>query len=240
MGQLDGRVALITGSTRGIGTAIAELFAAEGASVVIHGRRQQDCDRVASSIPGSVGIAGDQSELAAVRDVCRKAAEALGTVDILVNNAAIAPRTAFTRIEDEEWDQGLLVNLTAPFWFMREVVPGMKAAGWGSILNVTSGANTGSPPGFSTYAAAKGGLNGLSFTMAGELERFGIRTNLLTASAYTDMIRQLPEEIHLPMKEVLPTVEENARTALTLVADRSLNGRLWGVGGEHDETVRYA
>jgi 3-oxoacyl-[acyl-carrier protein] reductase len=238
MGQLDGRVALITGSTRGIGTAIAELFAAEGATVIVHGRRQDDADRVAATIPNAVGIAGDQGKLEAVRDICRRAQEACGTVDVLVNNAAIAPRSAFTRIDDEEWEQGILIDLTAPFWFMRELVPGMKAAGWGSILNVTSGMNTGSPVGFSTYSAAKGGLNGLSFTISRELQPFGIRTNLLSAGAYTDMIRQLPEEIHLAMKETMPTVQDNARTALRLVADESLNGQLWAVGGEHNEDAR--
>ena len=238
MGRLDGRVALVTGSTRGIGTAIAELFAAEGAKVIVHGRRQEDADTVAATIPGAVGIAGDQSELEAVRDICRRAEKACGTVDVLVNNAAIAPRSAFTRVSDEEWEQGILIDLTAPFWFMRELVPGMKKAGWGSILNVTSGMNTGSPVGFSTYAAAKGGLNSLSFTVSRELEPFGIRTNLMSAGAYTDMIRQLPEEIHLAMKETMPTVDDAARTALQLVADESLNGQLWGVGGESNQDAR--
>lgn len=239
MGQLDGRVALVTGSTRGIGTAIAELFATEGATVIVHGRRQEDADRVAATIPNAVGIAGEQGELTAVRDICRRAQEACGTVDVLVNNAAIAPRSAFTRVDDDEWEQGILIDLTAPFWFMRELVPAMKTAGWGCILNVTSGMNTGSPVGFSTYAAAKGGLNGLSFTMARELAPFGIRTNLLSASAYTDMIRQLPEEIHLAMKDHIPSVEDNARTALRLVTDESVNGQLWAVGGEDDETKRF-
>ena len=232
MGALDGHVALVTGSTRGIGRAVAELFAAEGAAVVVNGRRQDDAERVAKEIEGrTLGIGADQSSLEEIRALCRRAEEAFGTIDVLVNNAAIAPRTAITRVTDEEWDETVLVNLTGPFRYIRELVPGMKQAGWGSILNVTSGAGTSGTPGFSSYSAAKGGLNGLSATLALELQRFGIRTNLLSAGAMTDMMRQLPPEVFDP-NTPLPSVEANARTALRLVTDESLNGQCWHVGQE--------
>jgi NAD(P)-dependent dehydrogenase (short-subunit alcohol dehydrogenase family) len=232
-GLLVGRVALVTGSTRGIGRAIAELFSAEGAAVVVNGRRQEEAERVASGLTGpSIGIGADQSSLDDVRRVCRQAEEALGTVDILVNNAATAPRTAITRVTDEEWTNTLLVDLTAPFWYIRELVPGMKRIGGGSILNVTSGAGVSGNPGFSSYSAAKGGLNGLSFTLAKELATFGIRTNLLSAGALTDMMRQLPKEVFDPDLNPLPSVEANARTALRLIADGSLNGECFRVGQE--------
>jgi 3-oxoacyl-[acyl-carrier protein] reductase len=236
MGLLDGRVALVTGSTRGIGRAIAELFAAEGAAVVVNGRRQADADQAAQEIEGTTfGIGSDQSVLAEVRDLCGKAEAVFGPVDVLVNNAAIAPRTAITRVTDEEWDETLRVDLTAPFWYIRELVPGMKKLGRGSILNVTSGAGIGGSIGFSSYSAAKGGMNGLSYTLAQELERFGIRTNLLAAAAMTDMMRQLPEEIFgAEAAAALPSVEANARTALRLVADGSLNGQCFQVGQESE------
>jgi 3-oxoacyl-[acyl-carrier protein] reductase len=236
MGLLDGRVALVTGSTRGIGRAIAELFAAEGAAVVVNGRRQADADQAAQEIEGTTfGIGSDQSVLAEVRDLCGKAEAVFGPVDVLVNNAAIAPRTAITRVTDEEWDETLRVDLTAPFWYIRELVPGMKKLGRGSILNVTSGAGIGGSIGFSSYSAAKGGMNGLSYTLAQELERFGIRTNLLAAAAMTDMMRQLPEEIFgAEAAAALPSVEANARTALRLVADGSLNGQCFHVGQESE------
>jgi 3-oxoacyl-[acyl-carrier protein] reductase len=230
--SLDGRVALVTGSTRGIGRAIAELFAAEGAAVVVNGRRHEDAERVADEIEGrTLGIGADQSALDEIRALCRRAEDAFGTIDVLVNNAAIAPRRAITRVSDEEWDETLLVDLTAPFRYIRELVPGMKRAGWGSILNVTSGAGSSGTPGFSSYSAAKGGLNGLSATLALELERFGIRTNLLAAAAMTDMMRQLPPDVFDP-DTPLPSVEANARTALRLVTDESLNGCCWQVGDE--------
>jgi len=98
------------------------------------------------------------------------AEEAFGPVDVLVNNAAIVPRTAITRVTDEEWDETLLVDLTAPFWYIRERVPGMKKLGRGAIVNVTSGAGISGTIGFSSYAAAKGGMNALSYTLAQELE----------------------------------------------------------------------
>jgi NAD(P)-dependent dehydrogenase (short-subunit alcohol dehydrogenase family) len=235
MGALDGRVALVTGSTRGIGRAIAERFAAEGAAVVVNGRRQEDAEQAAAEIAGTtLGIGADQSSLDDIRGLCRRAERELGTIDVLVNNAAIAPRTAITRVTDEEWDETLLVDLTAPFRYIREVVPGMKRAGWGSILNITSGAGMTGVVGFSSYAAAKGGLVGLSNTLALELPRFGIRTNLLLAAAMTDMMRQLPPDVFDP-DTPLPSVEANARTALRLVADESLNGRCWSVGEEQAE-----
>lgn len=233
MGVLDGRVALVTGSTWGIGRAIAELFTAEGAAVIVNGRRQADAEKAAQEISGqTIGIGADQSSLAEIRALCRQAEQAFGTVDVLVNNAAIAPRTAITRVTDAEWDETLLVNLTAPFWYIRELVPGMKKIGRGAILNVTSGAGISGTVGFSSYSAAKGGMNGLSYTLALELERFGIRTNLLAAGAMTDMMRQLPKDVFDPDSANMPTVEANARTALRLVADESLNGQCYHVGQE--------
>ena len=172
---LSGHGALVTGSTRGIGRAIAERFAAEGARVIVHGRDVAEVAAVAAELPNAVGIAAEVSDLDAVRELCCRAREEVGTVDVLVNNAAISVRSAITRLTDEEWDSSLAVNLTGPMYLIRELVPGMKQAGWGRIVNVTSGAGVHGVPGFSAYAAAKGGIVGLSFTLALELARFGIK-----------------------------------------------------------------
>jgi NAD(P)-dependent dehydrogenase (short-subunit alcohol dehydrogenase family) len=231
-GALSGHVALVTGSTRGIGRAIAERFTTEGARVVVNGRDVDAARAVAATLDGAVGIGGDVSDLASVQAMCSRAAEVLGPVDILVNNAGIASRRAITRMTDADWFESIAVNLTGSMYTIRELVPGMKAQGWGRIVNVTSGAATHGNAGFSAYAAAKGGVVGLARTLAVELERFGIRVNALAPAALTDMLRQLPPELLDPMIEAgLPTVEECAQTALGLVIDDAPNGEVVHVGG---------
>ena len=230
--MLSGHVALVTGSTRGIGRAIAERFTAEGARVVVNGRDADAARTVAATLDGAVGIGGDVSDLASVREMCDRATEVLGPVDILVNNAGIASRRAITRMTDDDWFQSLAVNLTGSMYTIRELVPGMKARGWGRIVNVTSGAATHGNAGFSAYAAAKGGVVGLARTLALELERFGIRVNALAPAALTDMLRQLPAELLEPLIDSgLPTVEDCAQAALGLVIDDAPNGEVVHVGG---------
>ena len=149
--------------------------------MIVHGRNEADVAAVAAELPNAVGIAAEVSDLDAVRELCRRAQEAVGTVDVLVNNAGLSTRTAITRLTDEEWERSLGVNLTGPMYLIRELVPGMKQAGWGRIVNVTSGAGVHGVPGFSAYSAAKGGIVGLSLTLALELARFGIKVNALVA-----------------------------------------------------------
>ena len=232
MGALSGHVALVTGSTRGIGRAIVERFAAERARVVVNGRDADAARTVAATLGGAVGVGGDVSDLASVRAMCRRATQEAGPVDILVNNAGIASRRAITRMTDGDWFESLAVNLTGSMYTIRELVPGMKARGWGRIVSVTSGAATRGNAGFSAYAAAKGGVVGLALTLAVELHRFGIRVNALAPAALTDMLRQLPPELLDPMIEAgLPTVEERAQAALGLVVDDAPNGEVVHVGG---------
>jgi 3-oxoacyl-[acyl-carrier protein] reductase len=199
----------------------------------VTGRDEAIATSVAESIPGAVGLACEVSDLASVQRVCRRARDEFGRVDILVNNAGVASRRAITRLSDEEWFDSLAVNLTGPMYLIRELVPDMKANGWGRILNVTSFAGTRGTPGFSAYAAAKGGIVGLTLTLALELEGFGIRVNALSPAALTDMLRQLPPELLDPMIEAgLPTVEDCAAAALTLLVDDAPTGAVVAVGGE--------
>ena len=229
---LDGLVAVVSGSTRGIGRAMAAAFAAEGAHVVVNGRKQADADAVAATLPGAIACGGDLSDQAVIDGLVERVTDEWGRVDVLVNNGAISRRSALTRVTDEEWHEVIRVNLTGPMFLTRAVVPLMKRQGSGVILNVISGATTEGSVGFSSYAASKGGLVGLTMTWARELPRFGIRVNALSPSALTDMMRQLPPEILGPMEEQLASPEEVAATALLLVSPlaAAVNGQVVAAG----------
>jgi 3-oxoacyl-[acyl-carrier protein] reductase len=229
---LTDKVALISGSTRGIGHSMAETFARQGARVVVNGRREEDALAIAASIPGSIGVGGDMADPVAIERIVSKAVDEFGRLDILVNNAAISRRSAITRVTDEEWDEVIRINLTGPMYLTRAVVPVMKGQGGGVVLNVISGAGTHGTIGFSSYAASKGGLVGLTMTWAQELARFGIRVNALSPAALTDMMRELPPELLAPMEASLPSPDEVADVALFLVSDLSklVNGQIIGAG----------
>jgi 3-oxoacyl-[acyl-carrier protein] reductase len=230
---LDGKVAVITGSTRGIGRAMAETFATHGARVVVNGRRTEDAEAAAAAISGSIGVGGDMSDQAAIDALMQRVTDELGGIDILVNNAAISRRSAVTRVTDEEWNEVIRVNLTGPMFLTRAVVPVMKQRGGGVILNVISGAGTEGTIGFSSYAASKGGLAGLTKTWAKELSRFNIRVNALSPSALTDMMRELPPELLGPMEDRLADPADVAGTALFLVSSmgKSVSGQIVSAGG---------
>jgi 3-oxoacyl-[acyl-carrier protein] reductase len=230
--MLADRVALITGSTRGIGRAMAQRFGREGARVVVNGRRDTDARAAAAEIPGSIGIGGDMSRQADIEALVGRTVDEFGRIDILVNNAAISRRSAVTRVTDEEWADVIRVNLTGPMFVTRAVVPVMKRHGGGVILNVISGAGTHGTPGFSSYAASKGGLVALTLTWAKELDRFDIRVNALSPSALTDMMRQLPPELLGPIEENLADPVDVADVALFLVSDlgKSVRGQIVSAG----------
>jgi 3-oxoacyl-[acyl-carrier protein] reductase len=229
---LDGKVAVISGSTRGIGRAMAETFAREGARVVVNGRKEEDTQTASAEIPGSIGVAGDMSRQSDIDALVQRVVGECGRIDILVNNAAISRRSAVTRVTDDEWTEVIRVNLTGPMFLTRSVVPVMKGHGGGVILNVISGAGTHGTIGFSSYAASKGGLVGLTMTWAKELARFAIRVNALSPSALTDMMRELPPELLDPMEASLARPEDVANVALWLVSDlgKSVNGQIVSAG----------
>ena len=183
MTTLKDRIALVTGSTSGIGHGIAEYFASLGATVVIHGLDETEARQVAANLgktaPKSDGVGGDLSDPESCRRVVRTVLERHGGLDILVNNAAITLRASLEDSSVEFWDMMIAVNLRAPFICSQEAVKSMKTRGGGSIVNIGSinayvGLSTLGP-----YSVSKGGLMTMTRNAAVAFRKHRIRVNQL-------------------------------------------------------------
>jgi NAD(P)-dependent dehydrogenase (short-subunit alcohol dehydrogenase family) len=181
MTSLANRVALVTGSTQGIGRGIAEHFASLGARVVVHGREEQRARAVAEQLrTAGHDVQSVGADLAGV-DGCRKAVrftvETYGGIDVLVNNAASTKRGYLEDAPVELWDAMMNINLRAPFLCLQEAVKSMKTRGGGSIVNIGSvNAYIGEPK-LGPYSVSKGGLMTLTRNAASTLNRYRIRVN---------------------------------------------------------------
>jgi 3-oxoacyl-[acyl-carrier protein] reductase len=240
--RLDGRLALVTGSSRGIGAAIARLFAAEGATVVVHGRDRAAVEQVRSGIEATGGQAlGVTAELTDFEQVEAMRAEieaAHGQVDLLVANAG-ASLTAPGPLEEipiDGWKATVDANLTATFLTLRSFLPGMKALGRADIITISSTAgrrpHSRSPI---PYAVAKAGVQLLTQDVALQAGPFGIRANCIAPETIlTDDNRaRIPPDLQGRLAEAhalgrLGTPEDVARSALFL-ADREQSGWMTGV-----------
>lgn len=178
MSDLANKVALVTGSTSGIGRGIAEHFATLGARVVVHGRREAQARDVAERLGRDAAfVAADLADVDACRHVVRFTVERCGGIDVLVNNAAMTTRGCLEDAPVELWDAIMNVNLRAPFLCLQEAVKSMKARGGGSILNIGSvNAYIGEPK-LGPYSVSKGGLMTLTRNAAATLNRHRIRVN---------------------------------------------------------------
>ncbi len=184
MGSLSGRVALVTGSTSGIGLGIAVALAAEGADVVMNGfgsdtaidAAQRD---VAAGGARVVMSRADAREPAEIRRMVAQAEAALGPIDILVNNAGVQFTADIVDFPDERWDEIIAINLSAAFHGIKAVTPGMKTRGWGRIINIASAHGLVGSARKSAYVAAKHGLLGLTKVAAIELANDGITVNAI-------------------------------------------------------------
>lgn len=191
MAQNDHRVALITGANQGIGYAVAQRLAADGMKVVINGQRADAVAKAAQTLAESgadaIGLVADVSKEEAVARMFEEIQSRCGRLDVVFNNAGIAPRLAGRRVRVEDtplefWERTLAVNLTGTFLVSRAAIPLMKARRWGRIINMSSQAgrmNTGF--GSAYYAASKAGMLGFARMLAGEVGEYGITVNSVTA-----------------------------------------------------------
>jgi 3-hydroxybutyrate dehydrogenase len=187
MGVLDGRVACVTGGTRGIGRAIAEAFLEEGASVVVNGRDPKKADDTLAAIGAGDRahyIAGDITERAACEALVDGTVEHFGRIDILVANAGGAANHApVAQLTDESMDLALKWNFWHTFWTMRRALQHMIPQQWGRIITMSSVEGKVGKPGISTYVTAKHAINGLTKSAAKEVGTLGITVNALCPGA---------------------------------------------------------
>ena len=196
---LQGRVAVITGASKGLGKQMAESLAAEGAVVALVARNKELLDGVAAGIGQQGGkaevIVADVTDESAVSDVARQVSERLGVCDILINNAGINNRKSVDEFTLKEWNEIVAVNLTAPFLMCRAFVPEMKKAGWGRIINMTSIMSHVSLPQRTGYSATKAGLLGMTRALALELAPWHITANGISPGPFaTEMNRAIIDD----------------------------------------------
>ncbi|MBT4872276.1 MAG: 3-oxoacyl-[acyl-carrier-protein] reductase [Marinovum sp.] len=186
MFDLNGKKALITGASGGIGGAIARQIHAAGASVALSGTRSEPLEALAAELgPNAHVLLCNLSDMQAVEALPKQAAEVLGGVDVLVNNAGITRDNLFMRMSDDEWQSVIDVNLTATMKMCKGVLRGMMKARWGRIINVSSVVGATGNPGQGNYAASKAGMVGMSKSLAAEVASRGITVNAVAPGFIT-------------------------------------------------------
>ena len=218
MGRLEGRVAIITGASRGIGRAVALAFAREGAILAIAGGRDQAAldsvrDEISALSAESIARLVDVGRRAEVDRLVREVEERWGRVDILVNNAGILTLKRFEDITEEQWDETVRVHLKGTFNGMQAVLPIMKRQRAGKIINLTGPAALRPSNGVSDYAAAKGAIITLTFNVANEMKPHNIQINCISPIADTRMTDAIAE---FREREGIPDVRPNPAPAETV------------------------
>ena len=214
-GELDGRVAVITGAGTGIGAEIAERFVGQGAKVAIMGRRAEPLEAVAAKLDGGtrtrcLPVSGDVSNAADVQALFTQAAEAFGTVDILVNNAAIAGEVGpIMEVTRAGWDDAIAINLTGPWLCARAAVGYMRPRRWGKIVNIGSISGKRPLANRTPYCATKMGLVGLTRVLAVELGPDNINVNVISPGAVdTPRLAELAEKYQVPLEQIIKASAE--------------------------------
>ena len=232
MGLLDGKVALVTGGSRGIGKAIALKFASEGADVVFTYLSNKAAAEQTEQELGQFGhrvkaYASDASSFESAHELVKQVIEDFSRIDILVNNAGITRDTLLMRMTEQQWDEVLNGNLKSAFNFTHAVVPLMARQRAGSIISLSSVVGIAGNAGQSNYAASKAGIIALSTSVAKEMGSRIVRCNCIAPGFIdTDMTSSLPEELRKEWAKTIPlrrcgTPEEVANVALFLASDLS-------------------
>ena len=245
--MIKGKTAVVTGSTSGIGLAIARAYAREGANVVINGFGDADAIEAArTGIEAEFGVraqysAADMADGDAVVAMIKEAEAAFGSVDILVNNAGIQYVAPVEDFPADKWEAIIAINLSSAFYATHAALPGMKARNWGRIINTASAHALVASPYKSAYVAAKHGIAGLTKSVALEAARFGVTVNAICPGyVWTPLVeKQIPDTMAArgltkeqvindvllaaqPTKQFV-TVEEVAAFAVFLSGDMAKN-----------------
>ncbi|MDB4905692.1 MAG: 3-oxoacyl-(acyl-carrier-protein) reductase [Gemmatimonadetes bacterium] len=238
--DLTGRVALVTGSTRGIGRAIAETLAGCGARIAVVGRDQARAAEAAAAIsPECRGFGCDMADSASVTAMVEATEKEFGAIDILVNNAGLTRDNLMMRIKDEDWDAVLDANLRGAFVAIRAASRGMMKRRWGRIINIASVVGIVGNKGQANYAASKAGLIGLTKSVAKELASRNILANVVAPGFIeTDMTAAMTPEARAGLSGQIPldrlgTPADIAGVVAFLASDRAayITGQVLVVDG---------
>ena len=220
--MLQGKVALVTGASQGLGRALALAYAKEGSSLVVNSRSEEGIRPVAGEVEGLgaevLAVAADVSRGEDARRLVEEAVGRFGGIDVLVNNAGLlGPRVAIEEFPEEEWRRVIDANLTGPYLVSKAAIPHLREGA--SIINVVSGVSIEGRAGWGAYSVSKFGVEGLSQILAVELKGRGVRSNAVDPGGMrTDMrAAAYPEED--PQTRITP--EENTAVFLYLASDES-------------------
>ena len=234
MGQLDDKVAIVTGGAQGIGHAIAKGLAAEGARIVIADLRS--AEEAASAFPGGVGLTIDVADEAAVQRMADETVERCGSIDVLVNNAGLYASLAmrpFDQIPLEEWRQVMDVNVASMFLTCRAIAPVMRGKGGGTIVNISSGTPFRGVPFLLHYVTSKGAIVAFTRALARELGKDEIRVNCVAPGfTMSEGVKQHPEVV-----EKLRQVSVAARTIQRDQEPEDVVGAVVYLAGPHSAFV---
>ena len=231
MSSLEGKIALVTGGTGGIGAAICLSLAEAGAKVATNYRNKEKAEKWQQEVKAKgFDIAiyqADVSDYDACEKMVKQIESDLGPIDILVNNAGITKDTTLRKMTKEQWDAVMSINLDGLFNVTRHVVEGMTNRGWGRIINISSINGQKGQLGQTNYTASKAGMHGFTMSLAQEVARKGVTVNTVSPGYIaTDMVMAVPEEIRNNIITQIPvgrlgTSEEVAAMVSFLASDQA-------------------